>query len=882
MKVSPERWQQVSRIYEAAAELDVASRSAFLSQRCAGDDALRHEVESLLRQDGAEVVLDTPLWSMAAALFDDIPALRPGARLGPYRIDAHLGDGGMGTVFRGTDTRLDRRVAIKVLRAGVGGDPQIRARFAREARAIAALTHPNICTLYDVGCDDGIDYLVMEHLEGETLAARLTHGPLPLQAALAIATDIAAALAHAHRVGIIHRDLKPANIMLTGDGAKLLDFGIAKLRASAGVRRQEDTDAPALEGTSRSEPVATDASNTTRDGTIVGTMRYMAPEQVAGRDTDARGDLFSFGVVFYEMLTGRRAFDGEDAGSIRAAVLDREPPSVRASQAQVPAAVDDLVRRCLIKDLDGRWQLATDVVRALKQVTREIEHTGEPSRLSRLSRRGVATAAIAAAVASGAWIANEKWRALPTVAPTYTPVRAVAVLPLKNLSVDQEYLADAVTEQLIADLAGIHSLRVVSRTSTSHYRDTRQPVPEIARALQVDAIIEGAVMHTNDKVQVSASLIRGTTGEVIWTQSFERDSSDLLALQREIARAITSKVHVTLTPEAQVRLAGARPVNPEMHRLVLLGRHEVAKATEASLRKAIGYFDDVISKAPDNALAHMGLAEAYIELSGFYMHPRQAMPRAKRAAQTALALDGSLADAHAALGYVHLVYDWDGPSAEKELVRALDLNSTLAMARLNYAAYLASQNRHSDAVTQIRTAVNLDPVSIRTYSFGTLFLLFARRYDEAIDLAQKGLEFEPASAFTKAFLGAAYSSVGRHRDAVDELRAAVELDHSLTIRALQAHVLASAGRHEEARVVLRELEDEARTRYFCPYEVATVYVSLGDQDTAAAWFRKGIEDRADCMPWLGVEPWIAPFRRDPRYERMLKEIGLTPLTDIAH
>jgi serine/threonine-protein kinase len=285
----------------------------------------------------------------------------------------------------------------------------------------------------------------------------------------------------------------------------------------------------------------------------------------------------------------------------------------------------------------------------------------------------------------------------------------------------------------------------------------------------------------------------------------------------------------------------------------------------------------VIARDPRNALALTGIAEAYSDLSGYYVHPRQAMPKAKQAAEAALKLDDGLADAHAALGYIHLVYDWDGPAAERQLQHALALNPTLAMARLNYAAYLTSQGRNDEAVQEIRTAVTIDPLSIRTYAFGTLFMLFTRRYDEAIELGRRGLEVEPRSAFAMAFQGAGYSAVGRHEEAIASLARAVQLDSSLTLRALRAHVLAVAGRQADARLLLRQIEDETRSRYFCPYEIATVYVSLGDQDTATRWFRKGIDDKADCMPWLGVEPWMDPYRADARYAGLLREIGLTPL-----
>jgi serine/threonine-protein kinase len=311
-----------------------------------------------------------------------------------------------------------------------------------------------------------------------------------------------------------------------------------------------------------------------------------------------------------------------------------------------------------------------------------------------------------------------------------------------------------------------------------------------------------------------------------------------------------------------------------MHLQIMLGRHHLAKANEEGLRRAVQYFEAAIANEPENALAHAGLAEAYTGLNGFYMDPLDAMPRAKRAAETALRLDDSLADAHAALGYIHLVYDWDGPAAEKELLRALDLNPSLAIVRLKYAAYLTSQSRHDHAVQEIRRAVDLDPKSIQTHTFGTLFLLFTRRYDDAIELARQGLEFEPDSGFTLAFQGYALAEQRRFTEAVDNLQRAVQLDNSPTIRSIHAHVLAVAGRHAEARRIVQQIEKESKNRYFCPYEIGSVYVSLGDQDSAHNWFRKGVEGRADCMAWLGIEPWLDPFRSDPRYQGLLKDIGL--------
>ena len=888
MTLSPSRWQQIATIYESAIDHDAAGREAFLAEACAGDEALRLEVESLLRQDGASVLMDRSVWAAGAALLDDSWTLEAGVTLGPYRIEHPLGAGGMGDVYRAIDTRLNRPVAVKVLPTGVALDPQMRARFAGEAQAIAALKHPHICTLYDVGRQDDIDFLVMEYLEGETLAARLARGGLPVDEALSCAVEIAAALAHAHQRDIVHRDLKPANIMLTTGGTRLLDFGLAKFLAMAtpSVQRR-DVDLGRMR-TESFEDVGVDSGASPKEplagpGTVIGTIRYMAPEQLKGQDADARSDLFSFGAVLYEMLTGTRAFNGNSAAGIRTAILEHDPPPASSVAALVPRRLDDIVHRCLEKNPEQRWQTAGDVMGALKQASESLAQAPlSPLPLTgpSIPRRAWMWAAGLLAVTLTAvfvWVTTgglQRWR----VTPAPPEIRSIAVLPLESLSggEEHEYFADGMTEQLIADLASVDGLRVISRTSVMHYKATGKPVPVIARELRVDAIIEGTVLEADSRLRITAKLISGVTGEIIWSRGFERDFRDVLALQREVARSITSSVGRTVTGQHPAP-ASVRAIDPAVHRQVLLGRHHAAKGTEEGLSKAVEFFNAAIARDPANAYAHAGLAETYTELSGYYMDPRRAMPRARDAAETAIRLDETLADAHAALGYAKLVYDWDGPAAEKALLHALHLNPSLATARLNYAAYLTTQGRHEDARREIRRAVDLDPLSVRTHAFGGMLLSFTRAYDEALDLTRRGLELAPDSGFTVAAQGVAYAELGRYDEAVERMQRAAQLDNSLTILALQAHVLAAAGRTAQAVDVLRQVEEAARHRYFCPYEIATVYVSLGDHDAAAALFRKGTHERADCMAWLGVEPWIDAFCTDARYFSLLREIGLTPV-----
>ena len=430
------------------------------------------------------------------------------------------------------------------------------------------------------------------------------------------------------------------------------------------------------------------------------------------------------------------------------------------------------------------------------------------------------------------------------------------------------------TDQLTADLSSISTLRVISRTSVMQYKKARKPLPAIAKELNVDAIVEGAVVRVGDKVRITARLIRAATEETLWAQSYERDLRDVLALQSEVAKNVASEVDITLTPQEQTRFARVRPVNPDAHQLFLLGSFHANKGTEEGLTRGIQYYEQAIAKDPADASAYAGIAEAYTMLASWYVHPREAMPKAKAAAETALRLDGSLARGHAALGFVHLVYDWDAAGAERELQRALQLNPSDALSRLNYGAYLITQERNDEGVAEVRRASELDPLSVRTHTFGVFLLTVARHYDEAIALSKKGLELNPNFNLSRALQAAAHAERGNFKEALTHVQKAMEQDRNFTIVGFGAHVHAVAGQKREAEQLVAELEDGAKHRYFCPYEIGTAYVSLRNFNAATNWFRKGVEDRADCMAWLGVEPWIEPFRSDPRYAELVRQVGL--------
>jgi eukaryotic-like serine/threonine-protein kinase len=784
-------------------------------------------------------------------------SLQAGTRLGPYEVVSLIGAGGMGEVYRARDTKLNRDIALKILPEQVAKDPERLARFIREAQTLAALKHPNIAHIYGLEESGDIRALIMELVEGEDLARHMRRQSISIAEGLLIARQIADALEAAHEHGIVHRDLKPANVMVGPRGAvKLLDFGLARRMDTAGDATAQTQEAM------------------TQPGVLLGTPAYMAPEVLVGKAADARGDIWALGVILYEMATGALPFTGptpvEFASSILKETLPPLPP-------HVSPCLREIIQRCLAKDLEQRYQTAEEVRSALDAAAPE--HVAVAARReSRISARaatwgvaGVLTAALMTAVVV-------RQNGSPVLPPT--TIQSLAVLPLENLSPDpeQEYFADGMTDQLIADLSSIPTLRVISRTSVMQYKRARKPVSAIARELNVDAVVEGAVVRAADRVRINAKLIRAATEKNLWAGSYQRDVRDILALQTEVARNIAHEVDITLTTGDEARLARARRVDPKAYELFLLGRFHANKQTEDGLNTAIEYFERAIAQDPAYAVAYAALAEVYATISSTYVHPRGAMPKAREAALAALHLDDSLAEAHAVLGFIHLIYDWDGPAAKRELERAIQLNPSLAVARTNYAAYLSTQGRLDESVREVRRALSLDPLSLRAYADGASLMLFARRNDEAIQLAGKGIALEPNFAFGFAFQGVGYGEQGRFGEAVTSLERAARLDRSPTIVALGAHVHAIAGQKDEARRLIREVEENAQKRYFCPYEIATAYVSLRDPDTAFKYFRKGVEDRADCMAWLGVEPWIDPFRSDPRYLQLLRDVGLAPVT----
>ncbi len=797
-------------------------------------------------------------------------SLSPGARLGPYEILSPLGAGGMGEVYRATDTRLGREVAIKVLPADLAADRERLNRFENEARLVASLSHPNILALHDFGQADGVIYAVMELLEGDSLRQRLSSEALPPRKVIEIGVAVAEGLAAAHAKGIVHRDLKPDNIFLISDGrVKILDFGLA--RTAEPLSPEAQTAAPTTPAP-------------TQPGTVMGTVGYMSPEQVRGFSADARSDIFAFGCVFYEMVSGRRAFAATTSAETMAAILRDTPEPM--SQTRIVPGLDHIIARCLEKSPDERFQSARDLAFALKEMSGTLsalrtvpEATPEPP--SRTFRRDpwlVAGLVLAALVAGLLlFLLAVRHRLGPAGAGK---IESLAVLPLANLSGDpqQEYFADGMTEELITDLAQIGALRVSSRTSAMRYKGMEKPLPEIARELNVDAVVEGSVLRVGDRVRITAQLIAAATDRHLWASSYERDLRDVLALQGEVARAIVGEIGVRLTPQERSRLTDKKTVNPDAYEAYLKGRYHWFRGTAPDAQKSLDYFQQSVAKQPDYALAYAGIADAYVQMAGSaygVLSPREAFPKAKVAAMRAVELDPTLSEPYVSLAWSSFVFDRDWTTAESQFQRALRLNPNYPNAHQYYGAFLSSMGRFDEAIREAKRGQELDPLSLRGNLDVGFFLHNARRDDEAIPWFRRVLDMDPTFLRTHWVLGLALVQKKRYDEAITELQKAVELSGSGPAQlGSLGYAYAVAGRRAEALEIVEKLKESSREHYVPPATVSIVFSGLGEKDQAMAWLEKANEERDPWVTELKVQPMFDSLRSDPRFLDLLHRVGL--------
>jgi len=776
-----------------------------------------------------------------------------GRKVGSFEIVEMIGRGGMGVVYLARDTKLKRSVAIKSMPVELQADSTARTRFRREAELLASLNHPNIAAIHDIiEQDAGAGYLILEYVPGETLAQRIAREPLKLEEAFSIGQQIAEAVSAAHDKGVIHRDIKPGNIKITPEGkVKVLDFGLAKATSSQDKNQ----------GTAITQP-----------GRVIGTPAYMSPEQARGKSTDHRTDIWSFGCIMYEMLTGHIPFEGETATDTVARILEREPDWEVLPQ-ETPMNIRTLLRRCLEKDPQRRLRDIGDAAIEIKETLTlpATATTARPAAPVRTLRRwamaiGLVAGAIVVLLALGLNIGRWLGGAGPG------RIKSLAVLPLKNLTGDpeQEYFADGMTEALIANLGKIGALQVRSRTSIMQYKDVKKPLPEIARELNVDVVVEGSVMRVAERVRITAQLIHAPTDTHLWVGSYERDLRDILTLLSEVALTIARQIEITVTPDQEARLAARRPVNPETYEAYLKGMFHLNKMTPEGTEKGLDYLHQAIEKDPADPLAYGGLALGYAVSAHGPGAPLDASAQATAAALKALELDDTVAEAHSALAINKLYEDWDWAGAEQAFQRALKLNSSLAPTRGHYSFYLLLFGRTNEASAEMRRVQELDPLAPIYYAWQGWQYWWTGQYDEAIDEARKSLELDSDFPIGLYVLGSVYAEKGMYEEAIKAHQRAGVVDRAW--KYALGRTYAMAGRQDEARQVLAELEVDSTP--WDTWFIAQIYAVLGEKDEAFRWLEAAFDPpRHHYLPWMRFPPAFKPLHDDPRFGDLLRRMN---------
>lgn len=783
-------------------------------------------------------------------------AIAPGTHLGRYEIRSPIGKGGMGEVYLAQDIKLGRTVALKILPADVASDPKRMNRFTQEARAASALSHPNVAHIYEIEEIDGYHFISMEYIEGETLRHHLARTRMRLPELLDVAIQVASALATAHQAGIIHRDTKPENIMLRRDGiVKVLDFGLAKLTE----QHSSDPEAATI------PMIKTDV------GVVIGTTRYMSPEQARGLPVDARTDIWSLGVVLYEMATGHEPFAGLTNSDVIVSILEKEPPPLTNYSLQAPADLQRIVKKALRKEREERYQTIDELLIDLKSFRRELEVKGELKHTTSPELRRIAAGTALGILVLAIGI-------LFFARSNKTAIDSVAVLPLANASADPntEYLSDGITESLINSLSQLPNLRVIARSSVFRYKGEAD-LQKVGRELGVQAVLTGRVVQHGDALLISMEMMDVRDNRHLWGERYQRKLSGLLAMQEEIAQEISEKLRLRLTGEEQSRVTKRYTQNTEAHQLYLQGLYYWNKRTPNDLKRAVDYFQQAIDKDPHYALAYAGLADTYNMFTTFrVLPPKEAYPKAKAAATKALEIDDTLADAHTALAEALAIYDWDWSYAEQEFKRAIELNPNDATAHYFYGLdHLAPTGRTDEAIAEMKRAQELDPLSPTVNAnFGWIYF-FARRYDQTIEQERKTSEIDPNFGHVHAKMGEAYAMKGMYEQAIAELQKANDLTAG-TIGMGLGHAYAVSGKRDEAREEIDKLKEQSKHSYVPPYWIAMTYAGLGEKDEAFKWLEKEYEDQDWLLCFIKVDPRWDSLRSDPRFVDLLGRLGLSP------
>jgi serine/threonine-protein kinase len=873
-----ERWQKINDLFLSALEKKPEERTTFINTACGDDDDLRAEVESLLAaHDNAPTFIDEPVVEAATQLLGKEHARSmAGRRIGHYQIISLLGAGGMGEVYLARDRKLARQVAIKLLPLRFTLEPDRVARFQREAQAASALNHPNIITIHEIGDADQFHFIATEFIDGVTLRHRLGSAQLSVRESIDIAVQIASALATAHDAGIVHRDIKPENVMLRKDGiVKVLDFGLAKL-----------TEQPTMLLDSPRVPVQTDT------GVMLGTVHYMSPEQARALPADARTDVWSLGVVLYEMIAGERPFNGTTPSDVIAAILTTDPSPLSSQSEKVPDELARIVTKALRRDAAERYQTAADMLLDLRNLKRELEFTtrAEPRSASSIEylaggikRHKLIALAVVAVIGISAMMLASYWY--------FARGDSLAVLPFTYVNTDaqvsadpdRDFFADGVTEDLINRLSHISDLRLIARNSVFRYKGKNADPQTVGRELGVRNVLMGQIVQRGDDLTISVELVDARNNSHLWGEQFDRKVTDLFSVQKEISRKISDRLGLRLTGRQLERAIQSYTPHPDAYQLYLKGRYFWNKRTPDDLQKAADYFQQAIAKDSSYAQAYSGLADTYYYMGYAFGRtpPREAMPRAKAAALKALELDENLAEAHTSLGLVKFVYDWDWAGAEIEFKRAIELNPNYASVYHFYSIYLICvPRRPNEAIAVAKQGLELDPLSIPINNILADHLGIAGRHDEAIEQRRKVLELDPNDASQYLLQSNSYAAKGMYDEAfAEQMRADAGVDREEEYRKLYkssgwSAYLQKRMRDEQPGLVGR-LDQPNHTNMDIALAFEN-YKALGENDKAFALLNRMYEERNGMLIWLNVDQ-STPLRSDPRFNELLRRIGL-PVT----
>jgi serine/threonine protein kinase/tetratricopeptide (TPR) repeat protein len=798
-------------------------------------------------------------------------AIPPGKRLGRYKVRSQIGAGGMGEVYLAQDTKLDRKVALKILPAEVAADRNRMNRFVQEAKTASALNHPNIITIYEIEQIDSVNFIATEFIDGETLRQRMRNAPMKLGAVLDVSVQTASALAAAHAAGILHRDIKPENVMLRRDGiVKVLDFGLAKLteqKAATSV----DAEAP-TEGLINTEP-----------GMVMGTAIYMSPEQARGLNVDARTDIWSLGVVLYEMVAGCLPFAGSTSTEVLASVLgDKETQPLARYSREVPAELERIVSKALRKEREQRYQTTKDLLLDLQSLKQQLEFEAKLERSTPPDGSG------GAIVTGGGGITISEDRGSPqSEAPELSTgrprsrkaVTSLAVLPLLNASADpdMEYLSDGITESLINNLSQLPKLRVMARATVFRYKGQEVDPQQVGRELSVQAVLTGRVLQRENRLIIKVELVHTTDGSQLWGEQYNRQLADIFAVEEEIAHEIAEKLRLKLSSREQKRMAKRHPENTEAYQLYFKGRYYWNKWTAEGTKRGIEYFQQAIAVDPSYALAYAGLADCYGSMTGqgIGLSPAEAFQRARAAAVKALTLDDTLAEAHTSLGLIKLNHDWDWSGAEREFKRAIELNPNYPTPYHWYSHYLIVMDRFEESLIMSKRGLELDPLDLEMNAHLAWHHYFARQYDQTIEQCLQTIAMDPNFHETHWFLGWAYAQTGQYAKAVDALQEAIALSGgSPEMTAELGYAYAVFGKNDEARKILDELKELSERKYVSPYCLALIYAGLGEKDQALEWLEKAYQKRVAFLIYLGRQPQFDALRSDSRFADLLRRVGL--------